>query len=222
MHMRWRMRQILQALTTRYSSQKRQKSLEKEAKIMYVIAGLGNPDKKYEKTRHNVGFDVIDAMAKKYNVELTEKKHRALCGSGYIAGQKVLLVKPQTYMNLSGESIQAILNFYKLDAERDLLVIYDDISLAPGRIRVRAKGSAGGHNGIKNIIAMTGTQGFARIKIGVGEKPQGWDLADYVLGHFSKEERGLVEDAFTDAIEAAEMILMDDLAGAMNKFNGKK
>ena len=207
---------------TRFSSQKRQKSLEKEAKIMYVIAGLGNPDKKYEKTRHNVGFDVIDAMAKKYNVELTEKKHRALCGSGYIAGQKVLLVKPQTYMNLSGESIQAILNFYKLDAERDLLVIYDDISLAPGRIRVRAKGSAGGHNGIKNIIAMTGTQGFARIKIGVGEKPQGWDLADYVLGHFSKDERGLVEDAFTDAIEAAEMILMDDLAGAMNKFNGKK
>ena len=207
---------------TRYSSQKRQKSLEKEAKIMYVIAGLGNPDKKYEKTRHNVGFDVIDAMAKKYNVELTEKKYKAICGSGYIAGQKVLLVKPQTYMNLSGESIQAILNFYKLDAESELLVIYDDISLAPGRIRVRAKGSAGGHNGIKNIIAMTGTQGFARIRIGVGEKPEGWDLADYVLGHFSREERALVEDAFADAMEAAEMILMDDLPGAMNKFNGKK
>ena len=189
---------------------------------MYVIAGLGNPDKKYEKTRHNVGFDVIDAMAKKYNVELTEKKHKAICGSGYIAGQKVLLVKPQTYMNLSGESIQAVLNFYKLDADSDLLVIYDDISLAPGRIRVRAKGSAGGHNGIKNIIAMTGTQGFARIKIGVGEKPEGWDLADYVLGRFPKEERALVEDAFADAIEATEMILMDDLPGAMNKFNGKK
>ena len=190
--------------------------------IMFVIAGLGNPDKKYEKTRHNVGFDVIDVMAKKYNIELTEKKHKALCGSGYIAGQKVLLVKPQTYMNLSGESIQAILNFYKLDAGSDLLVIYDDISLAPGRIRVRAKGSAGGHNGIKNIIAMTGTQDFARIKIGVGEKPQGWDLADYVLGRFSKEERALVEDAFSDAIEAAELILMDDLSGAMNQFNGKK
>ena len=101
-------------------------------------------------------------------------------------------------------------------------MIYDDISLAPGRIRVRAKGSAGGHNGIKNIIAMTGTQGFARIRIGVGEKPQGWDLADYVLGRFSKEERALVEDAFADAMEAAEMILMDDLPGAMNKFNGKK
>lgn len=201
---------------------KRQKSLKKEGNIVFVIVGLGNPDKKYEKTRHNVGFDVIDVMAQKYNIELTEKKHRALSGSGYIAGRKVLLVKPQTYMNLSGESVQAILNFYKLDAERELLVIYDDISLALGRIRVRAKGSAGGHNGIKNIIAMTGTQTFARIKVGVGEKPQGWDLADYVLGHFSREERALVEDAFADAAEAAEMILADDLSGAMNKFNCKK
>ena len=207
---------------TRHSSRKRQKLSEEESKIMYVIAGLGNPDKKYEKTRHNVGFDVIDAMAQKYNVELTEKKHRAICGSGYIAGQKVLLVKPQTYMNLSGESIRAILDFYKLDPEQELLVVYDDISLEPGRIRVRAKGSAGGHNGIKNIIAHTGTQAFARIKVGVGEKPAGWDLADYVLGHFSKEERIKVEEAFADAIQAAEMILMDDLSGAMNQFNGKK
>lgn len=207
---------------TKISLRKRLKSSEEDNDIMYVIAGLGNPDKKYEKTRHNVGFDVIDTIAKKYNVELTERKHKALCGSGYIAGQKVLLIKPQTYMNLSGESIRAVLNFYKLDADSDLLVIYDDISLAPGRIRVRAKGSAGGHNGIKNIIAMTGTQEFARIRIGVGEKPQGWDLADYVLGRFSKEERALVEDAFADAVEAAEMILMDDLPGAMNKFNGKK
>lgn len=189
---------------------------------MYVIAGLGNPDKKYEKTRHNVGFDVIDVIAKKYNVELTEKKHRALSGSGYIAGQKVLLVKPQTYMNLSGESIASILNFYKLDAETDLLVIFDDISLAPGRIRVRARGSAGGHNGIKNIIAMTGTQEFARIKVGVGEKPQGRDLADYVLSRFSKDERAMVEDAFVDAADAAELIAAGDLDGAMNRFNGKK
>lgn len=189
---------------------------------MYVIAGLGNPDKKYEKTRHNVGFDVIDILAKKYNVELTEKKHRAVCGSGYIAGQKVLLVKPQTYMNLSGESIAAILRFYKLDAEHALLVIFDDISLAPGRIRVRAKGSAGGHNGIKNIIAMTGTQNFARIKVGVGEKPDGWDLADYVLSRFSKEDRALAEDAFADAADAAEMVVAGDLEGAMNRFNGKR
>lgn len=189
---------------------------------MYIIAGLGNPDKKYQHTRHNVGFDVIDAMAKKYNIEFTEKKHKGIYGSGYIAGQKVILVKPQTYMNLSGECIQELLQFYKLDPDRELLVIFDDISLDPGRIRVRGKGSAGGHNGIKNIIAMTGTQGFARIKMGVGEKPEGWDLADYVLGRFPKEDREAVEGAFADAMEAAEMILMDDLAGAMNKFNGKR
>lgn len=189
---------------------------------MYIIAGLGNPDKKYEHTRHNVGFDVIDAMSKKYNIALTEKKHKGIYGSGYIAGQKVLLVKPLTYMNLSGECIEELLQFYKLDPDSELLVIFDDISLEPGRIRVRAKGSAGGHNGIKNIIAMTGTQGFARIKVGVGEKPQGWDLADYVLGRFSNEERAEVEQAFADAMDAAEMILMDDLSGAMNKFNGKK
>ncbi len=217
-----RMQRINRKLIALFSSQKRQKSYEKEDEIMYVIAGLGNPDKKYEKTRHNVGFDVIDVIAKKYNVELTEKKHRALSGSGYIAGQKVLLVKPQTYMNLSGESIAAILNFYKLDAETDLLVIFDDISLAPGRIRVRGRGSAGGHNGIKNIIAMTGTQEFARIKVGVGEKPQGRDLADYVLSRFSKDERAMVEDAFVDAADAAELIAAGDLDGAMNRFNGKK
>ena len=217
-----RMQRIIRRIIALFSLQKRQKSYGKEDKIMYVIAGLGNPDKKYEKTRHNVGFDVIDVIAKKYNVELTEKKHRALSGSGYIAGQKVRLVKPQTYMNLSGESIASILNFYKLDAETDLLVIFDDISLAPGRIRVRGRGSAGGHNGIKNIIAMTGTQEFARIKVGVGEKPQGRDLADYVLSRFSKDERAMVEDAFVDAADAAELIAAGDLDGAMNRFNGKK
>lgn len=189
---------------------------------MYIIAGLGNPTKQYEHTRHNVGFDVITKMSEKYQIPLKEKKHKARYGSGYIAGQKVLLVQPQTYMNLSGECIAELLNFYKLDPETELLVIYDDISLEPGRIRVRAKGSAGGHNGIKNIIAMTGTQQFARIKVGVGEKPAGWDLADYVLGRFSKEERVLVEEAFDDAITATEAFLMDDLAAAMNQFNGKR
>ena len=189
---------------------------------MFLIAGLGNPDKRYEKTRHNIGFDTIDALAEKYHINVTEKKHKALCGTGVIDGVKVILAKPQTYMNLSGESLSEIVNFYKLDPEEELLVIFDDISLEPGNIRVRKKGSAGGHNGVKSIIAELGTQDFMRIKVGVGEKPKDWNLADYVLGHFSKEERGLVEDAFTDAIEAAEMILMDDLAGAMNKFNGKK
>ena len=151
---------------------------------MFVIAGLGNPDKKYENTRHNIGFDVIDALADKYGIRVKDRKHNALCGTGVIEGRKVLLVKPLTFMNLSGESIGEIIRFYKLDPEEDMLVVFDDISLAPGNIRIRKKGSAGGHNGIKNIIAHLGTQNFMRIKVGVGEKPKGWDLADYVLGHF--------------------------------------
>ena len=160
---------------------------------MFVIVGLGNPDKKYEHTRHNIGFDVVDALAAKYNIDIKDKKHKALCGTGVIEGMKVLLVKPQTYMNLSGESVADVVNFYKIDPEEDMIVIFDDISLEPGRIRIRKKGSAGGHNGIKNIIAMTGTSGFKRIKVGVGEKPQGWDLADHVLGRFSDEDRQNVE-----------------------------
>ena len=135
---------------------------------MYVIVGLGNPDKKYENTRHNIGFDVIDALSNKYNIPVKEKKFKALCGSGVIEGVKVLLVKPQTYMNLSGESIAEVLNFYKLDPETEMMVIYDDISLAPGNIRIRKKGSAGGHNGFKSFIAHAGTQVFPRIKVGVG------------------------------------------------------
>ncbi len=137
---------------------------------MFVIAGLGNPSSKYERTRHNVGFDAVDLLADKYQISIREKKHKALCGSGVIEGQKVLLVKPQTFMNLSGESIGAILNFYKVEPETGLLVIYDDISLVPGRIRIRKKGSAGGHNGIKSIIGHVGTQEFQRIKIGVAAR----------------------------------------------------
>ncbi len=192
---------------------------EKEEEIMYVIAGLGNPTAKYEKTRHNVGFDVIDRLAEKYNIRVTDNRHKAYCGSGIIEGQKVLLVKPQTFMNLSGESIGAILNFYKVEPETNLIVIYDDISLEPGKLRIRKKGSAGGHNGIKNIIAHTGTQEFQRIKVGVGEKPQGWDLADYVLGHFSKEDREKVEDAFDKAVEAVGYMVKGETDKAMNLFN---
>lgn len=186
---------------------------------MYVIAGLGNPAGKYEKTRHNAGFDVIDRLADKYNIKITDRKHKALCGTGIIAGEKVLLVKPQTFMNLSGESIGAILNFYKIEPETNLIVIYDDISLAPGKLRIRKKGSAGGHNGIKSIIAHVKTQEFQRIKVGVGEKPPGWDLADYVLGHFSKEERKLAEDAFDRAADAVEYMIKGETDKAMNLFN---
>uniref|UniRef100_UPI004057A44E aminoacyl-tRNA hydrolase n=1 Tax=Agathobacter sp. TaxID=2021311 RepID=UPI004057A44E len=190
---------------------------------MFIIAGLGNPGKKYENTRHNVGFMAIDALAERYGISVTEKKHKALCGTGMIEGIKVLLVKPQTFMNLSGESIGEILSFYKLDAEEDLLVIFDDISLAPGNIRIRKKGSAGGHNGIKSIIAHTGTQGFMRIKVGVGEKPSGWDLADYVLAQMPKEEKDIMEQAVKkEAAAAAALIACGDIDRAMNEYNAKK
>ncbi len=189
---------------------------------MYIIAGLGNPDKQYEGTRHNVGFDVIDRIADKYNISVDGRKHRAFIGKGVIEGQKVILAKPQTYMNLSGESILSLVDYYKIDVEEELLIIYDDISLETGQLRIRAKGSAGGHNGIKNIIAHMGTQVFPRIKVGVGEKPKGYDLADYVLGHFSKAERELMDEGYDNAVRAAEMIISGRMNEAMNEFNRKK
>ena len=153
---------------------------------MFVIVGLGNPGKKYENTRHNAGFLAIDALASKYGISITEKKHKALCGSGYMEGVKVVLVKPQTYMNLSGESVREVLDFYKLDPEEDMIVMYDDISLAPGNIRIRKKGSAGGHNGIKNIIQHLGNQEFNRIRVGIGKDAR-IPTVDYVLGKIRKE-----------------------------------
>lgn len=189
---------------------------------MFLIVGLGNPDKRYEKTRHNVGFDAVDALAEKYGIRFTDKKHKALCGTGVISGTKVLLAKPQTYMNLSGESVAEILQYYKMDPESEMLVIFDDISLDPGNIRIRKKGSAGGHNGIKNIIACTGTQNFMRIKIGVGQKPQGWDLADFVLSRFDSGDRQLVESAMEDAAAAAVLMMQGQADAAMNQFNAKK
>jgi PTH1 family peptidyl-tRNA hydrolase len=188
---------------------------------MYIIVGLGNPGKQYAHTRHNVGFDTIDILADKYNISVDIKKHKALCGKGMIGGQKVVLAKPQTFMNLSGESVRELVDFYKIDPEEELIVIYDDISLEPGQLRVRPKGSAGGHNGIKNIIAHLGTQVFKRVKVGVGEKPKGYDLADYVLGRFSKEDRILMEDAFGRAAEAAVCMMNDSMEHAMNQYNKK-
>lgn len=186
---------------------------------MYIIAGLGNPGRQYEHTRHNAGFDVIDVLAEQYNISIDDKKHKALCGKGVIGGEKVVLMKPQTFMNLSGESVAEVLKYFKADPSSQFMVIYDDISLEPGRIRIRKKGSAGGHNGIKNIIACTGTQEFARVKIGVGEKPKGWDLADHVLGHMSKDERTAAEEAFMKAVHAIELIVAGNIDQAMNDFN---
>ena len=174
---------------------------------MYVIAGLGNPGREYEGTRHNVGFMTLDALADKYNIDVREKAFKGLIGKGMIEGNKVILVKPQTYMNLSGECIRQVMDYYKVDPA-EFIVIYDDISLVPGGIRIRKKGSAGGHNGIKNIIAHLGTQEFLRVRIGVGEKPARMDLADYVLGHFPKEEAETMTTAFKDG--AAAVVRYDD------------
>ena len=188
---------------------------------MYLIAGLGNPSKTYEGTRHNVGFSMIDALADAFQIDVTTKKHKAIVGRGVIEGMKVILAKPQTYMNLSGESIREIVDFYKIDPE-NMIIIYDDISLDVGRLRIRKKGSAGGHNGIKNIIAHLGTDVFPRIKVGVGEKPQGWDLADYVLSKYSKEEQQALREASDNVIGAVKLMVMDNIDAAMNQYNAKK
>lgn len=190
-------------------------------KMMYLIAGLGNPTREYDKTRHNVGFSVIDVLADKYNIDVSDRKHKALCGRGVIEGEKVLLLKPQTFMNLSGESIREAVDYYKIDPE-DIIVIYDDISLEPGQLRIRLKGSAGGHNGIKNIIAHLGTQEFPRIKVGVGAKPPKMDLADYVLSRFGAEEQKVMDEAFGEAAEAAVMMMTTGAERAMNHYNAKK
>lgn len=186
---------------------------------MYIIVGLGNPGKQYEKTRHNIGFDVIDALADKYNISVIERKHKALVGKGVVNGQKVILVKPLTFMNLSGESVREVLDYYKVDEEEELIVVYDDISLPPGGLRIRGKGSAGGHNGIKNILQHLGHDVFKRVKVGVGEKPKGWDLVDHVLGCFTTEERKLVDETVKVAVEAVEILVAAGLDEAMNKCN---
>ena len=187
---------------------------------MYLIAGLGNPTREYEKTRHNVGFETIDILADKAGTTVTEKKHKALYGKGYIGGQKVILAKPQTYMNLSGESIREIADFYKIEPE-NIIILCDDINLSEGQLRIRLKGSAGGHNGLKNIISHLGTQEFPRIRIGVGEKPRGMDLADYVLGRFPKEQQAVMEEAYRDAADAACMMIEEGADAAMTHYNTK-
>lgn len=188
---------------------------------MYIIAGLGNPKPEYRNTRHNIGFDVIDVLADKYNIDVTTIKHKALTGKGIIEGNKCILVKPQTYMNLSGESLIDVCQYYKIDVETELIVIYDDIALDVGAIRVRKKGSAGGHNGMKSIIQNLSTENFMRIRMGVGEKPKGYDLADYVLGHFTSQERDLMDNAAIKATEAIKVIMSDGIDKAMGAYNKK-
>lgn len=188
---------------------------------MFIIAGLGNPKKEYDNTRHNVGFAAIDTLADKYNITVMNIKNKALTGKGTINGQKVILAKPITYMNLSGESIDLLVNYYKIDIETELIIISDDINLSPGQIRIRKRGSAGGHNGLKDIIRHLGCEEFQRIRIGVGEKPKGYDLADYVLGHFSQEEKPFINEGIKKAVCSVEMMLTGNTDQAMNEFNRK-
>ena len=186
---------------------------------MYIIAGLGNPGKQYDGTRHNVGFSVIDELADKYNISVDTSKHKGMIGKGVIEGNKVILVKPMTYMNNSGECIREVMDYYKADLD-ELIVVFDDISLAPGKLRLRPKGSAGGHNGIKSIIAHMGSEGFKRVKYGVGDKPKGWDLADWVLGHFDADVKPALEEGNKKACDAIVCILNEGIESGMNKFNG--
>ena len=188
---------------------------------MKMIIGLGNPGKEYAQTKHNVGFMVIDAIADELNVAVEKKQCQALTQTANWDGQKILLVKPQTFMNLSGQAVMELLHYYN-DRIDDLLVIHDDLDLPPGQLRFKQGGGAGGHNGIKNIIAHLGTQEFPRIKVGVGDKPPRMDLADYVLSRFSKEDREKMEQAFKDAAEAVEVMITEGADAAMNQFNGHK
>ncbi|MBQ9983999.1 MAG: aminoacyl-tRNA hydrolase [Lachnospiraceae bacterium] len=187
---------------------------------MKLIVGLGNPTAKYDKTRHNVGFEVIDRLADEYNIAVDTAKHKGFYGKGKIEGQSVILLKPMTYMNLSGESVIAVSNYFKVDAS-DIIVVYDDINLDVGRLRIREKGSAGGHNGIKNIIAHLNTDAFPRVRVGVGMKPPKMDLADYVLSHFTKEEQVMMDEGYDKACKAIALMVLDDIPKAMNDYNGK-
>lgn len=186
---------------------------------MKLIFGLGNPEKQYKGTRHNVGFEVINKLAFDYNISLKKLKHRAVFGEGTIAGKKVLLIKPQTYMNLSGECVRDMMSFYKSPIE-DIIVVYDDISFPPGDIRIREKGSAGSHNGMKNIIYMIERDDFVRVRVGIGDKPERYDLADYVLSRFSDSETQDIIKGITKAGDAVCDILLNGSAFAMNKYNG--
>ena len=186
---------------------------------MYIIAGLGNPGKKYEGTRHNIGWQVMDELADKHRIRIMESRFKGLVGKGVIGGEKVLLLKPLTYMNLSGESIGEAVRFYKIDETSRLIVVSDDISLDVGQLRMRKKGSAGGHNGLKNIISHLGSEEFMRIRIGVGDKPAGSDLVDYVLGSFSKEEKKILDETKRNAVLAIEMIISDGIDKEMNLYN---
>lgn len=197
-----------------------QKSPEAVGSIEYLLVGLGNPGKEYEGTRHNTGFMAIDKIADDAGVKLDRLKFKGLCTSATLGGKKVLLLKPSTFMNLSGQSVTEAMRFYKLPPEK-VIVLFDDISLPCGHLRIRRKGSDGGHNGMKNILYLSGSDQFPRIKIGVGKKPNPqWDLADWVLSHFSTDEMKLMDESTKNAAAAAALMVNDKIDEAMNRYNG--
>ncbi|MBQ9632875.1 MAG: aminoacyl-tRNA hydrolase [Lachnospiraceae bacterium] len=189
---------------------------------MFIIAGLGNPGLRYRKTRHNVGFEVVDLLAKRYGIDVKKKDRQALFGVGQIGGEKTVLVKPQTYMNRSGDSIAAWVRYYGCDPSTELLVLVDDVSLDPGFLRIRGKGSAGGHNGLKSIIACLGTEEFPRVRIGIGQAEPGEDMIGHVLGRMRREDRQALEDAEQRAVEACELVVRGEIERAMNLYNKRK
>jgi len=185
---------------------------------LYLIAGLGNPGKEYVNTRHNVGFDTIDLISERTGIKVSKVKCKALIGQGVIEGKKVILAKPQTFMNLSGESIRDLVEWYKIDI-KNVIVIYDDVDLPLGKLRIRSKGSAGTHNGMRSVIYHIQSDEFPRIRIGIGKPPEGWELADFVLGRFDSEARKLVEQCISKAADAAVDIIKSNVEYAMNIYN---
>lgn len=187
--------------------------------VEYIVVGLGNPGKEYAHTRHNAGFIAIDKLAEKYNCSITKMKYKALITDCIIAGKRVLLMKPQTFMNLSGEAVTQAMNFYKIPPE-NVIVMFDDISLAVGKMRIRRKGSDGGQKGMRSIIELSGSQNFPRVKIGIGEKPNPkWQLADWVLSRFTSEELKTLDEVTDKACGAVECILSGDIDKAMSQYN---
>ena len=186
--------------------------------VEFLVAGLGNPGRQYEGSRHNAGFMTLDYLAEQAGGRVDRIKFKGLCGDAVIGGKRALLLKPSTFMNLSGQSVLEAMRFYKLPPER-AIIVFDDISLAPGHLRIRRKGSDGGHNGMKNILYLSGKDTFPRIKMGVGAKPEGWDLADWVLSSFSQQERAALDEAIRNAADAVALMVAGSIDEAMNRYN---
>ena len=212
---------LVNRLRTKWSTSTKQEN-EMNGETCWLIACLGNPGRQYEGTRHNMGFDGGDRIIEKYGITQSGVKFNAMYGKGNVEGAKVILIKPLSFMNLSGGPVQETAAYFKIDTKTNLIVIHDDIDLEPGQLRIRKKGSAGGHNGLKDIIRRLGSEEFIRVRVGVGAKPAGWDLADYVLGRFTDSDRKEIDEALDEACKAVGVIVSKGPDAAMNEYNRKK